>query len=212
MKMKSRCISITLLLIVFILLSSPISAITNDTIENTSNRTPVIYSSSVDQYNGFYRVIDIVTYKPSRYEDHTLAIYVGDTVMWLNDADPDEPLTIISKQGLWANRSGGSYLRWNYQTFRYTFNQSGTYDVYLREYPRLNQTIMVNKVPGIIEAISTPTVTLTANPTVRETTNATNLTIDKTLPSSKKTSFPIEAIFAIVGLIIMAIYLSRKKN
>lgn len=200
--------------LVFLLISSAIGAIgNNETIENTSNRTPVVYSSSVDQDYGFYRVIDIVAHKPSQYENNTLTIYVGDTVIWQNDATPDEPLTIISEQGLWGNRS--AYLRWNYQKFSYTFNQSGTYIVYVREYPReRHQTIIVNKIPGTIDVISTPTIALTANPIVNETIATTNLseTVNKTLSTTGKTTFPIEAIIAITGLIIIAIYLTRQKK
>ena len=212
---KSGYVLTILLTIIFILMSPHIGAVNNETKENTSNRTPVAYSSSVDQDYGFYRVIDIITNKPSKYENNTLTIYVGDTVIWQNDATPDEPLTIISEQGLWGNRS--AYLRWNYQKFSYTFNQSGTYSVYVREYSRMrHQTIVVNKIPGTIDMTSTPTVILTVNPTVKQTVNATNLstTANKT-PSTdvgRTNPVPIDTILAIVGLIIIAIYISRKKK
>ena len=82
---------------------------------------------------------------------------MGDTIVWINDAIPDGPLTIISKDNLWENRS--AYLRWNYQKFSYTFNESGIYDMYIREYPRLHQTVVV-KDNQTIEVASMSTATL----------------------------------------------------
>lgn len=109
----------------------------------TPVRTPVVYRSDVDSDYGFYRVIDTTSKKPFVYENKTLNIYTGDTVIWVNDATPDERLTIISEQDLWANTS--SILRWNYQQFNYTFTVPGIYSVYIREYPRLqHQKIIVN--------------------------------------------------------------------
>jgi len=84
-----------------------------------------------------------VNYTPLVYENLTLDIYSGDTVIWINDADPDERLTVISEQGLWNDTSG--ILRWNYQEISYTFAQPGTYGVYIREYTRLrHQKIVVS--------------------------------------------------------------------
>lgn len=96
----------------------------------------------MDQYYGFKRVIE-ANYTPFTYENFTLNIYVGDTITWVNDADPDEKLTILSEQNLW-NESRGM-LRWNYQFINYTFTQPGTYGVYIKEYPRKqHQRIIVN--------------------------------------------------------------------
>ncbi len=105
-------------------------------------RVPLIYKSFVDQDYGFKRVIEI-NYRPIVYQNLTLNISAGDTVIWVNDANPDEKLTIVSEQGLWNNTS--AILRWNYQNFNYTFTQPGTYGVYIKEYPSIHhQSIIVN--------------------------------------------------------------------
>ncbi len=106
------------------------------------SRKPLLYKSYVDQDYGFKRVIE-VNYTPFVYDNLTLNISTGDTVMWINDATPDEKLTVVSEQNLWNESSG--LLRWNYQFLNYTFTQPGTYGVYVKEYPRLkHQKIIVN--------------------------------------------------------------------
>ena len=105
-------------------------------------REALIYKSFVDQDYGFLRVVE-TNYRPFVYKNVTLNIFTGDTVIWVNDANPDEKLTIISEQGLWDNTS--AILRWNYQSFNYTFTQPGTYGVYIKEYSRKpHQIIIVN--------------------------------------------------------------------
>ena len=105
-------------------------------------RIPSVYKVFVDQDYGFKRVVE-VNYTPIVYENLTLNIRVGDTVIWINDATPDEQMTIVSEQDLWSNTS--SRLRWNYQSFNYTFTQPGIYGVYVREERRVRpQKIVVN--------------------------------------------------------------------
>lgn len=205
----NKYILIVVSAVIFVLMSLPIDAVDNKTMENTSNTTT--YRSLVDQDYGFYRVIDITAHNPAPYVNNTLTIYVGDTIIWENDATPDEPLTIISEQKLWGNRS--AYLRWNYQKFNYTFNQSGNYSVYISEYPReTHQKIIVKNIPGTISVTSMPTVTLIANPIVTLTENP--ITDNKTPSKSpgKTNLIPIEAIMAIAGLIVLIVYLYRKKK
>lgn len=195
--------------VIFVLMSLPIDAIDNKTIENVPNTT--IYKSLVDQDYGFYRVTDITTHKPAPYVNNTITIYVGDTVVWENDATPDEPLTIISEQKLWGNRS--AYLRWNYQKFSYTFNQSGNYSVYISEYPReTHQKIIVKNIPGTIDSTSVPTVTLTANPIVTLTENSITVNNTPSKSPGKANLITIETIMAIAGLIALVVYLYRKKK
>lgn len=101
-----------------------------------------IYKSFVDQDYGFKRVVES-NYTPFVYENLTLNIHPGDTVIWINDADPDERLTIISEQDLWDNTS--AILRWNRKEYSYTFTQPGTYSVYIKEYRRVqHQSIVVS--------------------------------------------------------------------
>lgn len=209
---KNKYVVTVLLTMTFIMTLPPTGAIVAD---NVSNVTTVTYRSSVDQDYGFYRVIDITTRKQAPYDkNYTLTINVGDTVIWINDATPDEPLTIISKDNLWGNRS--AYLRWNYQKFNYTFNQSGIYDIYVREYPRLkHQTVIVKDIIDTIKVVSTPTITLTVNTTISkiETEDITSdIPINKSITKTNN-SIPVEAIIAITGVTILALYLyiSRKK-
>lgn len=185
-------------------------------ISNVPNVTSVTYRSSVDQDYGFYRVIDITTHMPASYENNTLTINIGDTVIWENDATPDEPLTIISEQGLWGNRS--AYLRWNYQKFNYTFNQSGTYSVYIKEYPReKHQTIIVKDVSGLVKVVSAPTMTNTVLPT------STIVEIDETpkinetvaIENSKREYmlyYVIAGFFIIVGIIVLVNRINKEKK
>ena len=105
-------------------------------------RKPLAYKTFVDQDYGFKRVIE-ANYTPFTYENLTLNMSVGDTMTWINDATPDEKLTILSEQNLWNESLG--LTRWNYQFVNYTFTQPGTYGIYIKEYPRLrHQRIIVS--------------------------------------------------------------------
>ncbi len=105
-------------------------------------RIPSVYRVFVDQDYGFKRVVE-VNHTPFVYENLTLNITIGDTVIWVNDATPDEEMTMVSEQNLWGNTS--ARLRWNYQFFNYTFTQPGIYGIYVREEPRVrHQKIVVN--------------------------------------------------------------------
>ncbi len=163
----------------------------------------ITYRSFVDQDYGFYKVVDSTTLQPAPYENYTLNIRVGDAVIWENRASPDVPLTIISKEGIWRNRS--AYLRWNYQKFEYTFNESGTYSVYIEEYQREeHQKIVVNPVEtsgSTVIPITTPTVIQTYTPSPTSTKTPT--------PPSTPQSTPGFTLF--LGLVtIIIIYKSKK--
>jgi len=203
--MKKNCIIEILLIIVVTLFLLVISGTANT---NTSNTTSVTYHSDVDQDYGFHRVIDYTTHKPSPYVNNTLTINVGDTVVWINDATPDEPLTILNKEELWENRS--AYLRWNYQRFSYTFNESGTYEVYIKEYPReQHQIIVVNPIEPIITVISTPVIVVT------DTEIPPTETIPVGTVAVKNTQDLIVVWLLVIatGLIIYAVYqLRNRKN
>lgn len=198
--MKKNCIEILLIIMVTISLLT----ISGTAETNTSNATSITYNSDVDQDYGFYRVIDYTTHKPALYANNTLTINVGDTVVWINDATPDVPLTIINKEGLWGNRS--AYLRWNYQRFSYTFNESGTYEVYIKEYPReQHQIIVVKGIEPIATVISTPVITETPEPYP--------ITPIETVPTKKTQDLTVIwlLIFA-AGLVIYAVYELRKRK
>lgn len=122
----------------------PIIAPTVPTPTPTAARIPVVYKSDFDNIYGFTRIVsNAMETIPYDLYNRTLTINAGDTVIWINDADnPEEKLTIVSEQKLWDNTS--AILRWRYKEFNYTFTQSGTYGVYIKEYPRiLHQKIIV---------------------------------------------------------------------
>lgn len=106
----------------------------------TPVRVPAVYKSEIDDVYGFYKLIPINSTKPAPYKNNTLTIYAGDKVIWVSDSD--YTLTIVSEQGLWDNTS--AKLRWRYKELNYTFVKPGTYGVYIKEYPRKVQKIIVN--------------------------------------------------------------------
>lgn len=191
------------------------SNVTNNVTSNipsnvSLNVTNITYQVDVDNDYGFYRVIDRTTRKPINYMNKTLNIRVGDTIIWVNDATPDDALTIINEQGLWENRS--AYLRWNYQKFSYTFNKSGIYTFYVKEYKRLqHQTIIVEDIPGS-KIVPTPTaiMTVTSEPTTTYTSvSITNDTITPTIEKPK--DVPTSGIVTII-IVILTIHLYIKER
>ncbi len=101
-----------------------------------------VYKFSVHDIDGFYRVRALNTTQIPEYTNLTLRINAGDKVIWESESE-DYTITIVSEQGLWDNTS--AKLRWDTQQFSYTFNQSGTYGIYLKEFPKVkHQKIIVN--------------------------------------------------------------------
>lgn len=153
-KMYKRIISY----IIMSILISPVIAIDNQSIKD-----PVTYKVFVDQYFGFYRVfemdgtlfgaeIDSGFNTSNKSLNATLNISRGDTVIWTNDAIPSKMMTIVSKEKLWNlskeklwDRENGT-LRSNGKEFNYTFNNSGIYNVYVKERPILKQKIIVGPI------------------------------------------------------------------
>ncbi len=139
---------------------------------------PSVYKVLVDDTYGF-KDVRIEPNNPAfKYDNLTLMINTGDTVFWINDAyDPSGnaynnniDITIVSVQNLWNNQSG--YLEYYLRSFNYTFNQPGTYEVYMKEYPLVhNQTIIVapSETSAITTPFSTPTETETSAPTASVT-------------------------------------------
>ena len=137
------------------------------------------------------------------YENQTLNINVGETVIWVNDASDNLELTIRSVQNLWDSVRG--YLKYNYRSFNYTFTQPGTYEIYVKEYPRRkHQTI-------IVAPLETPTVTTPPpTPTATETAAATETTAPaatiKQTPQATSSEFNLWYILlgfiAIVGIVV----------
>lgn len=104
-------------------------------------RMQAVYKFYVHDIDGFYRVRALNTTKIPEYKNYTLSINAGDNVIWESESE-DYTITIVSEQGLWDNTS--AKLRWDTQQFSYTFNQSGTYGIYLKEFPKVkHQKIIV---------------------------------------------------------------------
>lgn len=107
---------------------------------------PVMYRIWIDSDYGFYRVRatrdDSTIELPSDFNILNFTINVGDSVRWINDDSYDFPVTVISNEGLFSNRTG--LLRYQYDRFDYRFNERGTYMFSIREYPGIpNQTVLV---------------------------------------------------------------------
>jgi len=107
----------------------------------TPARTPAYYLADIDDMYGFRKVT--VKNGSASYSNHTLTINVGDNVKWISVSEENIPLTVVSVEGLWNNSS--SFLKYSYRNFNYTFNQPGTFEVYLKDNPRIaHQKIIVN--------------------------------------------------------------------
>lgn len=71
-------------------------------------------------------------------QPNNLTINTGDTVMWFNDNDPVRTFTLVSNEGLWENESIV-----NRRSFKYTFNESGTYAYNVLTWDKMKGTIIV---------------------------------------------------------------------
>lgn len=116
--------------------------------------TATTYRIETDSDYGFYRVRDIDTHATPDFKNHILTINLSNVVEWENYANPDERLTIVSDIGLW--NSSNAVMRWNYQTFSYTFNDSGNFSVHLKEYPRFKMNIVVIENRVVVPTITHP--------------------------------------------------------
>lgn len=107
----------------------------------TPVRVPAVYKVDIDDILGFYRVRLITSTTPPIYNNYTLNINPGDQVIWISESE-NYTITVVSEQGLWDNTS--AKLRWDTARFNYTFNQSGIYGVYIKEFPKIkHQKIIV---------------------------------------------------------------------
>lgn len=109
---------------------------------------PVKYIVWIDSDFGFYRVRAVKGSAPLQlppdFNIMNFTVNAKDKVRWINDDSYDFPLTVISNEGLWTNRTG--YLRWQGDRFEHIFNETGTFTFSIREYPRIqNLKIIVKK-------------------------------------------------------------------
>ncbi len=218
------------LIIIFILTMflNPVIALDNQ-IKNVN------YRVLVDQKSGFYKVyeIDNGTFKNPDYQNNTLNISKGDTITWSNEAYVDYQLTIMSVPNLW-DYSG--LMKYNNKKFTYTFNESGTYDIYIGEYPKFRQKIVVGPLEinktieksqiNIINAENNLTKNRTQNQTFMQNLNNTNLNSTNNSNATKATdmantinfkksdikSSPFTIIVLIIVLISVIILIGRMKD
>ncbi len=169
---------------------------------------PSVYRVWVDDYYGFYQVRNIEPGNTSFiYVNNTLNINVGDELIWENQAYNNNELTIISEQNLWDSKSG--YLKYNYRSFNYTFMQPGTYQISIKEEPRIrHQTIIVAPVetPVVITQPPTPTGTETSAPTASVTQTP------RTATSGFDLWHILLAFIVAVGFILLIYFLGLKKT
>lgn len=145
----------SILIFVLILLSMTIANANNGNISTT-------YLTYVDDGLGFYKIRNLdIPPRQFEYNDHTLNINQGDTVIWQNDADK-ATFTIVSNQNLWSNEIG--YLRLG-SKINYRFDKPGKYDIYIKEYTSRRQTIIVSAIGGVETVTETPIPTATPVPT-----------------------------------------------
>lgn len=104
-----------LIFLILLILIQPVSAET--------------YRVFVDKEFGFFGVRSNNSTEIINYSDKTLYIDIGDKVEWQNFVASDERVTIISDNKLWNE----TILGWNYKTYNYTFNKSGTYKFHIKE-------------------------------------------------------------------------------
>jgi plastocyanin len=108
--------------------------------ENTPYSTsPVQYRSWIDSDYGFYKVRavkDNASYQlASDFDTRNFSINKGDTVRWINDDMFDFSFTLVSNEGLWTGRT--AFMQYQGQRFEYTFNKTGIYTFYVKEFPKL---------------------------------------------------------------------------
>jgi plastocyanin len=171
---------------------------------------PATYRALVDSDYGFYRVVDITMPNVSSGYDavnHTLWIQPGDTVEFMNDATPDEQLTIKSNDGLWNDSAGAGILRWNYQKYDYTFNNTGEYTFSLKEYPRIAN--MKVEVMGKISVLASPTPTMTPEITATPTTIPTATLTPTPVPTQTQKSPGFEIYLSVAALILVFLKYKR---
>lgn len=187
--------------IIILIMISQIFPVIGEDNQSTNNTT---YRVLVDNMYGFNRVYGVENAAPIEYENRTLNISKGDTIIWINDAVPDTKLTIINKQNLWDKYSGE--LRWGYKQFRHTFNKSGIYDIYIKEYSRFQQKIIVGPLDIItnktINATNVTKPDLTFNKKETNLSTIKNSTVPVTVPLEKRPGTETVVLVTVTSLLI----------
>lgn len=218
--MNNRKIYIMILMIISISIFSGIVSGTENQPNHSYIREPIMYKSFIDT-SGFYKVLNMTTSKIEPYKNGTLKIYMRDTVIWVNDDQSEKRFTVVSKQKLWKNESG--ILGGRDKQFSYTFNKSGIYAIYLKEYPNLRfQKIIVSQIntTGNGSNKNTSKVNITKSKAIKKNTtkkdntkSKTNSKNTKTIPKSTPKATPGNSIaMTMVVLVSLVIFLRYKKR
>ncbi len=105
----------------------------------TPVRLPETYESLVDGDYGFYEVVNMNATLPVAFDEsnRTLSIKAGDNIIFVNypSGNIEDVLTIVSKEGLWDNVT--ARLPEAYKQFNHTFNETGSFTVYVKEFEKL---------------------------------------------------------------------------
>lgn len=174
--------------------------------DNQSNNNTT-YRVFVDNTYGFYRVYAVNNMASVSYENRTLNISKGDTVIWINDAVPDTKLTIMNKQNLWDRHDGE--LRWNYKQFIHNFNKSGIYDIYISEYSRFQQKIIVGPIETTINNktvsatnVTKPDLTFNNSNDKKINVSTTNNSAPVNVPLEKRPGTEVVALITVTSLLV----------
>lgn len=192
---------IYLIILIMIILISPVIGENNQSTNNTT------YRVFVDNTYGFYRVYEANSDRSIEYENRTLNISKGDTIIWTNDAVPDTKLTIINKQNLWEKHEGE--LRWNYKQFKYIFNKSGIYDIYIKEYSRFKQKIIVGPIETTVNNktvnktnVAKSNLTFNNSNEKKINVSTTNNSIPTNVPLEKKPGTEVVVLITVTSLMV----------
>lgn len=188
MNAKGTMFTLVTFLVVEFVIMVPWSLFTVANADTSSNTT--VYLSLVHNDLGFYNVRTLETIpRQIIYDNRTLNISLGDTVIWENDADKST-LTIVSDQNLWSDKVGRIKVG---QRINYEFDNPGTYTFYIKEVSSRFQTIIVNNIGGIPVVTQTPMVNITTYPTSVSTTTyeISNVAPCTVVPIQTSTIVPI---------------------
>src|SRR3989304_8414795 len=117
--------NIYILLTIMFILILPVTAMRDESIKD-----PVIYKIIIDMNYGFVRMYEMYDHylgKEINSKNGILNISKGDSIIFVSDSD--KRLILISNEKLWDEK----VLQYSGKEFRHDFNNSGTYNFYLKE-------------------------------------------------------------------------------
>ncbi|PWB51258.1 MAG: hypothetical protein C3F06_10595 [Candidatus Methanoperedenaceae archaeon] len=154
------------------------------------------YTTYMDSKFGFYKVRDITSNSIFSYDEHTLTINQGDTMIWKNDDDRDKAISIVSDEKLWSDNIG-HLGRYNAE-FKYTFTAPGEYTFRISQFQG-QQIIIVRSSPQTFTPVPTNPVPTTYPAITQTPTSGTGL------PDIPIKITPITMLSALISLIAMHI-------